>query len=160
MKNADKGNKYDNEHLGIGGKNQSIVQLGNKITTGSDNPKKKNTAFNENTKKMKRLNFKKTSFINEDHIMDLIPEEYKINENRFYMKDKDDNDYLIEWSEDEGKGVILEHTNETLINESFDKFNKLINYKSSDHMKTTSGSMRINENNKVGELLAKIKEQK
>ena len=43
-----------------------------------------------NETKLKRLNFKNTTFLNDKHALSLIPKDFKVNENVFIMKDKED----------------------------------------------------------------------
>ena len=94
---------------------------------------------------MKTAYFKKTTFLTEGHMMSRIPDEFKVEENVFRMKDKTGNEYIIEWKN--GKGVILSHKNKQGMNESIDRMKALMGYKSSDKYKTSTSNERLNEDN-------------
>lgn len=92
------------------------------------------TAFNE-SKQIKRLKFKNTTFLSEKHLLSKVPEDYKINENRFYMQDKTGTDYLIECKADPFGCVHMEVVNKfnkQTINEELEKIKKLSSYRYSD----------------------------
>lgn len=72
------------------------------------------------------LRFKKTQFLSEEHMKSRIPDEYKVEGKVFMMKDKVDNQYLIEWKNNEA--VILEHSNKAGLNESLDRMRSLMDY--------------------------------
>ena len=97
---------------------------------------------NEN-KNVKTAYFKKTTFLTEGHMMSRIPDEFKVEENVFRMKDKTGNEYLLEWRD--GKAEIIGHKNKQGMNESIDRMKALFNYKASDYYKGTSSSSRIME---------------
>lgn len=96
-------------------------------------------------KNMKTAYFKKTTFLTEGHMMSRIPDEFKVEENVFRMKDKTGNEYILEWKN--GKGVILSHKNKQGMNESIDRMKALMGYKSSDKYKTSTSNERLNEDN-------------
>lgn len=119
-----------------------------------------NNDYNKNVK-MKKLNFKRTKFLSEKHMLSRIPDEYKVNGNKFIMQDSDENEYLIEWVVSDkylySEAKILSHTNKRKLNEDMDKINKLIGYKSSDYFETTNPQMRLNENYQFGKMINNIK---
>ena len=94
-------------------------------------------------KNIKTAYFKKTTFLTEGHMMSRIPDEFKVENNVFRMKDKTGNEYLLEWKN--GEGVIVGHSNKTGLNESIERMKSLFNYKSSDYYKNTTPSSRLNE---------------
>lgn len=128
-----------------------------------DKELKDKTLFKNNqneSKKMKRLHFSKTVFLNEEHMIKKIPEDMKVNGNKFYMKDAVGNEYLVECVQD--KAVkdylhtnVLSYENKQKINESFEHMKHLYSYKSSDTNKSTS----MNENKMVGKMLNEAKEK-
>lgn len=158
-----KGNEFDNAHRGLGSKNSAMIQMGNNIfaLTDGTKPAVKHSAFTENTDKMKRLNFKQTIFSNENHIFSLIPESYKIDNNKFLMKDKNDNEYLIEWHINKnfnaGNATILEEKHDKIVQESINKFKHLSNYNSAAQMHETTSKTRVNEDKNFGILIDKAK---
>ena len=98
-------------------------------------------------KSVKTAFFKKTTFLTEGHMMSRIPDEFKVEENVFRMKDKTGNEYLLEWKH--GKAQIIGHKNKQGMNESIDRMKALMNYKSSDYYKNTTVNSRLNEENEA-----------
>lgn len=103
----------------------------------------------ENTK-LKTIFFKKTNFLNEEHMISRIPDEFKINGEQFKMKDKNGCEYIVEWNNNHA--YILSYENKEKINETFNKFHKLINFESSMKEKTTN-DIRLNENQNINRIL-------
>ena len=95
------------------------------------------TAFNE-SRQIKRLKFKNTIFLSESHLLSKVPEDYRVDENRFYMQDKTGTDYLIECKADPFGYVHMEITNKfnkQSINEELEKMKRLAGYRYSDDNK-------------------------
>ena len=121
--------------------------------------KRNKTIFNEN-KKMKRLHFNKTVFLNEEHMIKKIPDDMKIDGNKFYMKDSAGNEYLIECVKDKVLNDVIhtnvvDYRNKEKINESFKRMKELYSYKSSDN-EQNSGKY---ENEIVGKMISESKEK-
>lgn len=122
---------------------------------------KHKTLYKEN-KTMKRFHFKKTVFLNEDEMIKKIPDDVKIDGNKFLMKDAIGNEYLIECKRDT---VIKDyiHTNvvrfrnENLIKEDFNRMKYLAGYKSSDNVSTLNETS-MSENKRVRQMLDTTKE--
>ena len=95
---------------------------------------------NEN-KHLKTAYFKRTAFLNEEHMFSRIPDEFKNEGEKFRMKDKTGNEYMVEWYN--GNPHIVDHKNKNGLNESVEHMKSLYEYKSSD-TKTTLG-YRANE---------------
>lgn len=96
------------------------------------------TAFKE-SKIMKRLVFKNTVFLNEENVKKRIPEDYKTDENRFYMKDSIGNEYLVECHKDRDFNFI--HTDATLVkaspklvSEELERMKALTSYSSNKYL--------------------------
>lgn len=95
------------------------------------------TPFNE-AKQIKRLIFKNTTFLSESHLLSKVPEDYRVDENRFYMRDKTGTDYLIECKADPFGYIHMEVVNKfnkENINEELEKMKRLAGYKYSDDNK-------------------------
>ena len=98
---------------------------------------KDNTLFTE-SRKMKRLHFKNTTFLNEEQMLKRIPEDYKFDGNKFLMKDSKGNEYLVECKKDSlcesyiHTNVLGYNCSKETVNEALEKFNHLCGYKSSD----------------------------
>lgn len=90
---------------------------------------------------VKTVYFKKTTFLNEEHMMSRIPDEFKNEGSQFKMKDKTGNEYLLEWTNNAGR--IIGHSNKNGMNESLERMKSLYSYSSND-TKTTQ-SYRLNE---------------
>lgn len=149
-KNADVRNKakVEKEHSGIVGSNTE--------------KKEKNTMYENKTPKAKRLTFKKTTFINEQQMISRIPEEYKIDGQRIYMKDRDDNEYIVECTKSEKSGKIdiniLNFNNEKVLNEQMNRMSKLFGYSVNEAQGNLTNKDRVNESTNFQDILNKARE--
>ena len=95
-----------------------------------------NTMFNE-SKKMKRLSFKRTIFLSESDMLKHIPDEYKRDGNRFSVKDASGTEYIVECKGDKNfnfvKTEVVNKFNDNEINEQLDRMKSLYGYKSSSY---------------------------
>ena len=150
-KNADARNKVKSEieHSGI---------------VGSKTPKKeKETMYeNVNLSSPKRLIFKKTTFVNESQMLSRIPEEYKVDGQKIYMKDCKGNEYIVECRKCDYNGnvetIVLNYNNEQILNEKVNRMWELFNYDSAKNTGTFKKQDRINEEAKLGELINHARE--
>lgn len=98
-----------------------------------------NTMFNE-SKKMKRLSFKRTVFLSESDMLKHVPDEYKRDGNRFSVKDASGTEYIVECKGDEAFGYVKPEVvsvfNNDAINEQLDRMKSLYDYKSSTYTRT------------------------
>ena len=99
---------------------------------------------------LKTVVFKKTNFLNEEHMITRIPDEFKQNGSQFKMKDKNGCEYIVEWNNN--KANVLSYENKNKVNETIEKFHKLTNYESSMKEKTTNKS-RLNEDGNFNKML-------
>ena len=109
---------------------------------------------------MKRLNFSKTVFLNESEMMKKIPDDMKIDGNKFYMKDAVGNEYLVECVKDKAiqdliHTKVIDYKNKEKINETFKRMKELYGYKSSTGIQN-SGKF---ENGMVGKMISESKEK-
>ena len=121
---------------------------------------KDNTLYTNESKKMKRLNFSKTVFLNESEMMKKIPDDMKIDGNKFYMKDAVGNEYLVECVKDKAiqdliHTKVIDYKNKEKINETFKRMKELYGYKSSTG---TQNSGKF-ENGIVGKMISESKEK-
>lgn len=121
---------------------------------------KDNTLYTNESRKMKRLNFSKTVFLNEEEMLKKIPDDMKINGNKFYMKDAVGNEYLVECVKDKViddfiHTKVIDYTNKEKINETFVRMKELYGYKSSTGVQN-SGEY---ENKMVGKMISEAKEK-
>ena len=94
-------------------------------------------------KNIKTIYFKKTSFLNEGHMISRIPDEFKNEGTQFKMKDKFGTEYLVEWANNSAKVITCNHKQK--IDETINKFNAYSNYDRNEYRNTTAND-RINEN--------------
>ena len=114
----------------------------------------------ENEKKgniMKRLRFK-TPFGGSQNAVKLIPEHFKVDNKVFEMTDGKES-YKVRWEGNlnEGKAVLLQATDKSLVKEDIDKMKHLMNYKSEDTLGSLKGKARINEDTSFRAMLNKTK---
>lgn len=123
---------------------------------GGENKKSKNES-----KTMKRLHFSKTVFLNEAEMIKKIPDDMKVDGNRFFMKDSIGNEYLIECKRDEVINNFI-HTNvvsfvnKEQLEEDFNRMKYLAGYKSTDNKGMVNESKKT-ENDRVREMLDETK---
>lgn len=119
------------------------------------------TLFKEN-KTMKRLHFKNTVFLTEAQMLKRIPDEYKFDGNKFYMKDSKGTEYLVECVKDKNVDYVytnvLSVSNKEKINEEMNRIKELSGYNSSDYFKTSSSESRRLEESKFVDMLERVKE--
>ena len=108
----------------------------------------------ENTK-LKTVYFKKTTFLNEEHMASRIPDEFKNEGEQFKMKDKNGTEYIVEWNH--GKAEILSYENKQKINETMEKFHHITNYKS-NMTRTSTTNKNLQENVGVNRMLEIMRE--
>lgn len=122
---------------------------------------KDKTLFAQNeSKKMKRLHFSKTVFLNEEQMLNKIPDDMKTDGNKFYMKDSVGNEYLIECVRDKVLNDVIhtnvvDYRNKEKMNEMFNRMKELYGYKSESNRQNTGKF----ENEMVGKMLAESKEK-
>lgn len=121
---------------------------------------KDKTLFKQNESKMKRLHFNKTIFLNEEQMIKKIPDDMKIDGNKFLMKDSAGNEYLIECVKDKVLDDVIhtnviDYRNKEKINESFKRMKELYSYKSENNNQN-SGKY---ENEMVGKMISESKEK-
>lgn len=111
-------------------------------------------------KKMKRLHFGKTVFLNESEMMKKIPDDMKIAGNKFYMKDSVGNEYLVECVQDKAiKEIIhtkvVDYRNKEKLVETFNRMKELYGYKTTGNVQNKGEY----ENEMVGKLLKESKDK-
>lgn len=105
------------------------------IDDGTEDSHEERSTIKECVKPMKRLKFKNTVFLSESQVLKRVPEDYRVDENKFYMQDKTGTDYLVECKADPFGFVHMEVTNKLnkeKINEELEKIKRLSGYKYSD----------------------------
>ena len=119
---------------------------------------KKDIEDNDSTmyenKKIKRLTFK-TKFLSEGHMMASIPDEFKTEGKRFVMRDKANNEYLVEWHDKEPN--VTKKVNMTLVNEQKERIKHLWDYKSAEANLSTP-DFRVQENKEYTDMVNRARE--
>lgn len=154
-KNDDFGNADFNEITNMKEKHQTMkkgkdvakeIGLTSREINKKDFEKQTNSVF-EN--KVSVLKFKNTVFMTEQHMMQRIPDDFKVDGKKFVMKDKNSNEYLVEWAE-EPKILCT-----SKINEQTNRIKELFTYKS--NIKQSTNQTRIVENTKFNDVLGKAR---
>lgn len=122
--------------------------------------KKNKDTFTNEHKTMKRLKYNK-EFLNEAHVLKKVPDDYKVDGNKFMMEDINGMEYIIECKKDECVDYI--HTTivkviDTRIDEKIKRMNDLSGYKSKDYFVSTTCESRKVENSLLSENLEKVKQ--
>lgn len=104
-------------------------------------------------KKIKRFTFK-TQFISEGHMLSKIPDEMKVEGNRFIMRDTASNEYLVEWTKREPN--VTKKLNMAIVNEQKDRIKQLWGYKSTE-ARTSSSNFRVQESKEFSDMINKAR---
>jgi len=134
------------------------VDMRNMINMLKENSHTPRPVLKDNAK-LKTVYFKKTTFLNEEHMASRIPDEFKTEGEQFKMKDKKGTEYIIEWNN--GKAEILSYNNKQKINETLEKFHHITNYKSNmGRISTTNKNLQENVGmNRMLEIMRKINKE-
>lgn len=116
----------------------------------------KNSETMFESKKMKNIKFKHTEFISEGHMLSKVPDEFKVEGNKFVMSDSEGNSYIVEWHKNESPDVE-KRINKKMVNEELNRIKNLYNYRNKDYFKTTNNKNRINENCEFSNMIDKAR---
>ena len=130
------------------------VDMRNMINTLKEASYMPKPILKENAK-LKTVYFKKTTFLNEEHMTSRIPDEFKNEGEQFKMRDKNGTEYIVEWNH--GKAEILSYENKQKINETMEKFHHITNYKS-NMTRTSTTNKNLQENVGVNRMLEIMRE--
>lgn len=109
----------------------------------------RDTMFENHAPKFK---FKRTGFLNEEHMLSLIPDEAKKDNFKCIMEDAKGTQFYVVWHQDDSP----EYVNKSKINEEYRKVHDMMEYKTP---KTSSSpKARINENDMVEEMMNRMRE--
>lgn len=96
--------------------------------------------------------FKRTGFLNEKHMLSLVPDEARVENQKCIMEDARGKQFYVVWHED-GEH---EYLNKTKINEDYKKIKNIIGYKSNPIQ--TTNKQRVNENAMVETMMNKMRQ--
>lgn len=141
--------KADDKHAGLKSHNLS-----------KENFKDKTIFTNEN-KKMKRLQYNK-AFLNEEHVLKKVPDDYKVDGNRFMMRDVNGVEYIVECTKDKTVDYVyskvVKVNNPVAVNEQLERMKQLTNYSSGNYFAQSTPESRKKEDDMLSEGLKKVKE--
>lgn len=122
---------------------------------GANEPKKEKNTMYEN--KAKRLVFKHTKFLNESQMISRIPEEYKIDGQKIYMKDSADNEYVVECVKSEKSGLIetniVGYSNKRLEEAQQNRIAELFGFEHDKLQAPTSMQTRVDESRNFQDIM-------
>ncbi len=122
---------------------------------------KSKTAFGE-SKNMKRLHFKNTTFLSEAHMLKKVPDDYKYDGNTFIMKDSVGTEYVVECRVNpEFKNVefnVLNKYNKKELTEQLDRMRTLFNYDRSENSQNTIRESREQGSDGFADTLNRMRE--
>lgn len=99
-----------------------------------------------------KYRFKRTGFLNESHMLSLLPDEAKKEGYKCIMEDANGTQFYVVWHEN-GEH---EYLNKTKVNEDIRKIKKEFNYKSNPIH--TTNKQRVNENAMVENMMNRVRE--
>lgn len=123
---------------------------------------KDNSIYTNESKAMKKLTFKNTVFLSEAQVMKKVPDDYKVDGNKFIMADKNNNQYLVECKVDDRfkdythLTVTKRETKEQLA-EELGRMKELFGYKSTDFNKDSTVESRRREDKSLSKMLRRVK---
>lgn len=98
------------------------------------------------------LKFKHVQFISESHMLSHVPDEYKVDNQRFYMQDCKGNRYLVEWHD---KPNVEKMLNESKVSGEMARIKELFSYNGKGS--STTNGVRMNENKGVENMLGRVR---
>lgn len=155
LKKTKKLNQFDNNHTGFGKNNNGVIQMGDDVEIiPNSSPAKKHNAYE--SKNVKKLNFKNTVFLSEDHVKKLIPEEFKKTGTSFIMKDSTNKQYMVTWGNNVSECKVM-GIDKKEKSEEFAHIKHLWEYKSSDYFNKSTNSDRLNEENSAHKIIQNLR---
>ena len=121
-----------------------------------DDYKEKETMYEEK-RPAKRLLFKHTKFLNESQVLSRIPEEYKVDGQKIYMKDSVGNEYIVECQKSELAGIvetnIVGFKNDKVLSEQVQRIHELFGYETPNDRANATPQQRIAENAQFQDMM-------
>ena len=124
----------------------------------------KNTVYESNTLKPKRLLFKHTTFVNEAHMLSRIPDDYKKDGQKIYMEDSKHNEYIVECTQSKYTGNIetkvIGYNNKDILSEQMKRVQSLMNYDEASTTSKLSNVEKTNESKQMENLMNLVRNKK
>ena len=108
----------------------------------------------EGNDKIKQLYYKNTKFLSEEHIAAKLPDEFKVENKLFIIKDMTGTEYLTEWYL--GKPHILQRKNDFILKEELGRIKQLFNYRSGVS-ESINHTRIVNEDKIMEDMLTKTR---
>jgi hypothetical protein len=138
---------------------EHITKTTGLVSQHIDIPKPKTVFENIDRKTTKILNFKNTKFNGKSHVFSLIPESYQKDGSVFIMKDKCDNEYLIEWRQGllKSEPVVIGFIENKKFESDMSKIKKMYEYKSSEATSGLSNKAKQSQDSAMVNLINKVR---
>lgn len=159
-KDEELGNGYRNEKISKalvkkakkGKEDKDALSNSGQITKYPDKDAKDMHAGVVESKKTSLLRFKHVQFISEGHMLSHVPDEYKVENKKFYMQDCKGNKYLVEWHKQPNVEKLL---NEEKTNAEMARIKELFGY--DGKLNSTNNTIRMNESNNMEDMLGRVR---
>lgn len=152
----DEGKIYNNFTDARDKRNKEKEKLASSGLQAREYPKESFKKNNLSENMTKRLIFKHTRFLNESNMLQRIPEEYKVDGQKIYMKDGFENEYLVECVKNVNGSVetnIVSYVNKNLVNEQVDRIFGLMTYDTKEEKNERNFHTKINESEQFQKLM-------
>lgn len=121
---------------------------------------KNETLFQEN-KTMKRLQYNK-AFLNEEHMIKKIPDDYKVDGNRFMMRDINGAEYIVECKADNViknyiHTFIVSYSDTNKLNEQLSRMKTISGYNPNQYYSQSTSTSRMDEDKAFSNNLNKMR---
>lgn len=136
--------------------NEELEALASSGLQAREMPKNTFKRNNLSENMTKRLIFKHTRFLNESNMLQRIPEEYKVDGQRIYMKDGFENEYLVECVKNTANDIetnILSYNNKNLMNEQVNRIFGLMMYDTKEEKNERNYHTTLNESEQFKNLM-------
>lgn len=140
-------------------RNKAKEDLANAGLVARELPKdKKNSMYEGKMPTPKRLKFKREKFMNEAQVLSFVPEQYKVDGQKIFMRDCQNNEFIVECRKIDANGrietVVSGFKNEDKAAKQLERINELFAYKTKKEFGPMSNSAKVNEAKSFGDLMA------
>lgn len=118
---------------------------------------KKNSMYENTTPKPKRLVFKRAKFVNEAQMLNYIPEDYKVDGQKIFMRDCQNNEYIVECKKIPSNGrietIVKGYQNEEKAAKQLERIHELFGYETSREFGPLPNKTRVEESKNFADML-------
>lgn len=119
-----------------------------------DLEKLSSTVFEGNMSSTYRIRLRNTQFLNEEHMLSKIPDEYRINGLKLVMEDKNKHTYMVEWYDGKERNPYV--VDKTTVNENMERMKHLYSYKT--QTTETTNAIRLTEDSNLNNMVSRMRE--